>query len=73
MNQHLHRKMKVVPSPMCPCGEAEQDTHHILQDCRNFRQLREEMWPDPLPLEKKLYGQVDALQRTLHSLGKLVS
>ena len=31
LNQHLHRKMKVVPSPMCSCGEAEQDTRHILQ------------------------------------------
>ena len=64
LNQHLYRKMKVVPSPMCTCGEAEQDTRHILQDCKTFRQLREESWPDPLPLEDKLYGPVDALQTT---------
>ena len=40
LNKHLHAKLKVVPSPMCPCGEAEQDTLHILQDCGNYRRLR---------------------------------
>ena len=64
LNQHLYRKMKVVPSPMCPCGEAEQDTSHILQDCKVFRQLREEVWPSPIPIEEKLYGPVEALQTT---------
>ncbi|CAG2257387.1 unnamed protein product [Mytilus edulis] len=29
-NQRLHKVMKVVPSPMCPCGEAGQDTAHLL-------------------------------------------
>ena len=23
LNQHLYRVMKVIPSPMCPCGDAE--------------------------------------------------
>ena len=64
LNQHLFRKMRIVPSPMCPCGEAEQDTAHILQECGNHRLLREEMWPAPEPLQNKLYGPVDALQRT---------
>ena len=56
--------MKVVPSPMCSCGEAEQDT--LTTSCRNFRQLREEMCPDPIhvPLEEKLYWAVDVLQKT---------
>jgi hypothetical protein len=37
--------MKIIPSPMCSCGEAEQDTAHILQSCKNHRALREEIWP----------------------------
>ena len=64
LNHHLHRKMRLVPSPMCPCGEAEQTTEHILQDCRNFQHLREDHWPSPTPLQDKLYGPVDALQTT---------
>jgi hypothetical protein len=42
LNQHLNRVMKIIPSPMCSCGEVEQDTAHILQTCRNHQALREE-------------------------------
>jgi ribonuclease HI len=42
LNQHLNRVMKMIPSPMCSFGEAEQDTAHILQTCKNHRALREE-------------------------------
>jgi len=24
LNAHMHRKLKIVPSPMCPCGEEDQ-------------------------------------------------
>ncbi|KAK7094292.1 hypothetical protein V1264_007932 [Littorina saxatilis] len=64
LNKHLHSKLKVVPSPMCPCGEAEQDTHHILQDCGNFQLLRRKMWPEPTPIQDKLYGTAASLQMT---------
>ena len=64
LNQHLHRKLRVVPSPMCPCGEAEQDTAHILQDCWGLQLLREETWPRPTTLEEKFYGLVGELQKT---------
>lgn len=64
LNKHLYTKLKVVPSPMCPCGEAEQDSLHILQECGNFRRLRSEIWPEPRPLEEKLYGSVASLQKT---------
>ena len=40
LNKHLHRKLKIAPSPMYPCGEEEQDTAHILQDCRTLQMLR---------------------------------
>lgn len=64
LNKHLHSKLKVVPSPMCPCGEAEQDALHILQECGNFRLQREAIWPEPTPMEDKLYGTVESLQKT---------
>nr|KAG5693248.1 hypothetical protein BaRGS_000830 [Batillaria attramentaria] len=59
LRHHLHRKMRLVPSPMCFCGEASQNTEHILQDCRNFQTLREATWPQPVPLPQKLYGPVE--------------
>lgn len=64
LNHHLHRKMRLVPSPLCSCGEAEQTTTHILQECRDFRDLREEHWPRPTPIADKLYGPLEALQTT---------
>ncbi|KAK7097237.1 hypothetical protein V1264_004247 [Littorina saxatilis] len=64
LNKHLHSKLKVVPSPMCPCGEAEQDTHHIPQDCGNFQLLRRKMWPEPIRIQDKLYGTAASLQMT---------
>ena len=64
LNKHLHSKLKVVPSPMCPCGEAEQDALHILQECGNFRLQREAIWPEPTPMADKLYGTVESLQKT---------
>jgi ribonuclease HI len=70
LNQHLARKLHVVPSPMCTCGEAEQDAAHILQDCRTLRTLREQTWPRPTPLREKLYGPLESLQKTTTFLSK---
>jgi hypothetical protein len=56
--------MQIIPSPVCSCGEAEQDTVHMLQTCRNHKALREEIWPLPTTFQEKLYGPVDALQKT---------
>ena len=61
---HLHHKLHLKPSPMCTCGQAEQTTEHILQDCGNLQYLRERAWPQPVPVRDKLYGSVEALQRT---------
>ena len=30
LNAHMHRKLKIVPSPSCPCGEEDQTTEHVL-------------------------------------------
>ena len=31
LNGHMNRKMKLVPSSMCPCNIEDQTTEHILQ------------------------------------------
>lgn len=64
LNKHLHRVLKVIPSPMCPCGEAEQDTEHFLQTCKSHQALRTKIWETPTTIRDKLYGLVEALQKT---------
>ena len=63
LNQHLHRVLKVVPSPMRPCGEAEQNTEHFLQTCKLHQAQREKIWDKPTPITEKLYGPVENLQK----------
>jgi hypothetical protein len=53
-----------VPSPKGSCGEAEQTTEHILQDCRNLQSLRDETCPEAKTTHEKLYGPVEELKRT---------
>ena len=64
LKQHLHKKFRLSPSSTCSCGEAEETVEHVLQDCRNLRMLRDEMWPQPANMQDKLYGSVNQLQQT---------
>lgn len=64
LNQHLYRVMKVIPSPMCPCGEAEQNTEHLLQTCKLHQAHRQKIWDQPTTLEEKLHGSLENLQKT---------
>ena len=64
LNHHMSRKLRLVPSPLCPCGLAEQTTEHILQSCPDLQGLRDETWPEPTSLQEKLYGTAEALQGT---------
>ena len=64
LNHHMSRKFRLAPSPLCPCGLAEQTAEHILQDCPRLRELRDEIWPGPTGLWEKLHGCVGALQKT---------
>ncbi|XP_041350841.1 uncharacterized protein LOC121369832 [Gigantopelta aegis] len=44
LNQHMHKRFRLVPSSICSCGEAEQTTEHVIQNCTNVQQLRETTW-----------------------------
>ena len=41
LNSHMHRKMNLVPSPLCTCGTEDQTTEHILQICPAYQHLRQ--------------------------------
>ena len=70
LDKHLHTKLKAVPSPMCPFGQSEQDTTHILQECRDLEALRKQVWPEPVPQEQNLHGCEDDLHKTTKSIMK---
>jgi len=57
---------------MCSCKEAYNwmQPFFLLQDCTELQSLREEMWPEPVTLHKKLYASVEALKRTAEFLLK---
>ena len=64
LNSHMYRKYKLIPSPLCPCGEEEQTTEHVLQRCKRNNLEREALWPSATPLDRKLYGNLEDLKRT---------
>ena len=64
LNHHLATKLKLVPSPICPCGKTDQTTEHILQECELHNTLRQAIWPAETPLQTKLYGCREELSRT---------
>ena len=64
LNHHMFRKLNLVISPLCPCGEEDQDTAHVLQRCKNLLALRKEIWPQPTSLQEKLYGTEKILKKT---------
>ena len=64
LNAHMHRKLKIVPSPTCPCGEEDQTTEHVLQRCNRHQPERIAQWPSATPLHQKLYGGLEDLNKT---------
>ena len=50
LNAHMHSKLKIVPSPTCPCGEEYQTTEHVLQICNRHQPERIAQWPSATPL-----------------------
>jgi cytolysin (calcineurin-like family phosphatase) len=66
---HLHR-LKLVPTPLCLCGQSAQTTEHILQHCHLFSQLRKEHWPTETHVKNKLFGSIDELRKTVTYIQK---
>ena len=64
LNAHMFKKMKLAPSPLCNCGHSEQTTAHILQDCHLYNTERKAVWPEATPLQVKLHGSRQDLERT---------
>ena len=63
LNSHMHRKLKLAPSPTCPCGREEQTVEHVLQRCPLYEATREDVWPVSTSLTTKLWraGEDDVI------------
>ena len=66
LNHHMAEKLKLVPSPLCACGEENQTGEHILQRCALYRDLRKTVWPTETALQTKLYGPRVELEKTCY-------
>ena len=64
LNSHMHSKLKLAPSPTCPCGQEEQTTEHDLQRRPLHKATREDMWPISTSLTTKHYGCKQELEKT---------
>ena len=64
-NSHIHRKMNLVPSPLCTCGTEDQRTEYMLQRCPAYQHLRQQIWSDGTSLHHTLYGKKEELEMTV--------
>ena len=60
----MYSKFKVGESEMCPCNADVMAAEHLLQHCQRHDALRRHMWPEPMPLRDKVYGNLEELRRT---------
>ena len=64
LNAHMCKKLKLVPTAVCPCGEGEQTTEHVFQHCKRHDQERSAIWPTGTTIHQKLHGDAEDLIRT---------
>ena len=55
LNAHMHRKLKIVPSPTCLCGEEDQTIEHVLQRCNRHQSERIAQWPSATRKNRVMY------------------
>ena len=74
LNSHMHRRMNLIPSPLCTCGTEDQTTEHILQRCPTYQHLRQQIWSDETSLHQKLNGKKRRIREDnwLHTAGWLI-
>ena len=70
LNNHMHGKLKLVPSPTCPCGQEDQTTEHILQRCPLHKATRD-VWPVSTSLMTKFCGCKQELEKTTSFISRV--
>ena len=65
LNFHMHR-LRLVKSPKCPCGTADQIAEHVLNHCPALHDRRKANWPQHTPLHQKLHVSLTDLRNTVN-------
>ena len=66
LQSHMFHRFRVGDSPLCPCGSEPMTATHILQQCQLLVTTRAHFWPTSTPLDVKLWGSLEELQKTAH-------
>ena len=65
LNSHMHRKMNLVPSPLCTCGTEDQNTYN--QHVQHTNITREQIWSDGT---SAVWEEISTREKScLHSAG----
>ena len=48
----------------CQRGSEEHTPLHILENCRNFEEVRQKVWTTTVSRQNKLLGDAESLQKT---------
>ena len=61
----MYSKLKIGQTDRCPCYTAPRTTQHLLQDCPLHNAIREEAKPKDTFLTDMLFGDPQAVRRTV--------
>ena len=68
----FEHKVPEVATPQCPCGQAPETAAHLVLDCRDLAQQREELREDMAPRAMRTYRDFAAATSRKKSAYKLV-
>ncbi|GFR86102.1 hypothetical protein ElyMa_000712100 [Elysia marginata] len=72
LKTHLYKTYKISHTDFFSCGETAETVKHVLQDCQNYRMLRQAVWSSPTDLQTKLWDTIEELEKTnsfIHQMG----
>jgi hypothetical protein len=69
----LLRKGIVVDTSSCSCGQDDQTPYHALQDCPTYREERNQVWPEGMNYQKKLWGMEAEIRSTAQFITHVTS
>ena len=64
LDAHMYSKFKFGESRMCPYNADIMTAEHLLQNFELHDIVRRDVCPEPTPLRDKMYGNLQALERT---------
>ncbi|GFS19346.1 retrovirus-related Pol polyprotein from type-1 retrotransposable element R1 2 [Elysia marginata] len=72
LKAHLYKTYNIGHTDLCLCGEAAETVEHVVQDCQNYRKLRQAVWSKPTDLQTKAWGTAEEMGKTnsfIHQMG----